>query len=399
MTIEDEIQAQRFQRATGTVRRFEDIEGVGPGTARKLRGHRDIDTPGDVQDWSAEALAEEVGGVGEQKARRIIREAGGHPDIDDRGAPKTLEAGNIADAMDDTRRRSGDIVEERRDTFQQVVELGDEIGDRRERRRDLEAAVPFAGRDPDEVRELGRAADLFREATADPIDPTEEGREFGFNGETARERAARVNIAAMEVLEQEEGLGFDEARREVRARPSEPPRLDFIGDLGRGPGRSPDSPLFQFEPETRPTDIGRKRRTGRYARPYTDPRIDPDGVTRHRRTGQFRRDPFTPAPRTPRPETVTIEGRTRSVADTAVGWAQDAGVVEPGLRDQLQPNNGAELTLEEAADVDTALEGFAAHERDIADGGRATLFGDPDSHREWENWAEEARDDLQMQLR
>ena len=215
------VGAEKFREATGSAPTFSAIDGVGEKTARAVRAVRGIGAPVDTADMTADELAREAG-ISQSRARKVIRGGGGNPDIDESPQTGSVEAGNIADAMDDSRRQAGEVVDRGRELFANVVEAANEIPDRRQRRRGDFGA--FDDRDPEEVRELGRAATTLRDATADPIDVTEEQRTYGFD-ESDREAAGRVSVAAREFLEEEQGIEFDEAGRRIE---TERPDLDTV---------------------------------------------------------------------------------------------------------------------------------------------------------------------------
>lgn len=75
----DQFSRDRFAAATGRVYRLEDIEGVGPKTANRIRSATGASTPKEVSEYSAEQLMSKVSGIGSKTAERVIREAGGDP--------------------------------------------------------------------------------------------------------------------------------------------------------------------------------------------------------------------------------------------------------------------------------------------------------------------------------
>jgi hypothetical protein len=89
--------------------------------------------------------------------------------------------------------------------------------------------------------------------------------------------------------------------------------------------------------------------------------------------------------------TVALEGQTQSVADTAVGYAENKGLVDRGLRDRV---NSGELSPEEAEQTEMALRRFGEQKQTLADEGRTTIMGSPENHAQWAEWAREAREDL-----
>jgi len=214
-----------MSEAGGTAFRFTDIDGIGPSTRDKITSIPGVDAPRDVADYTADDLAEEAG-ISKSRAQKAIRGGGGNPSYDETRSSGSVSAGNLVNQMEDSRQQSTTIVQERKSLFEQLVETGEEIPDRRERRRNPDAN-PFSDRDPDEIRQVGQTADIFSDATADPVDPTAEKADLGFD-EDDREKASQVRIAAIEALEEKEGLEYDEATSEVRGSPSNPPAFDPV---------------------------------------------------------------------------------------------------------------------------------------------------------------------------
>ena len=286
MSLEQDIRNEQFKRLTGSAPNFRAIDGVGPKTADKVKGtiiegQGRVQAPTDVQDLTDDELADKAD-ISKNRARKVIKGAGGNPDRKPRGTSGSVSAGGLADALDEQTRQAAEVVEQRREVFGDVVEAAADVPDRRSRRRG--DFGPFEDEDPQRVRELGRAADTFRRATDDPIDPTEEPRRFGFNGEEARERAGRLSTAASEFLEQEEDLTFDEARSEITGQQPDLETVEQVVGSQRGPADI-------FRGPTTPTDIGRTG-TGRFDRPDTDPAVDPQPIARDKSTGRFGLDPF-----------------------------------------------------------------------------------------------------------
>ena len=286
MSWEQDIRNEQFKRATGSAPNFRAIDGVGPKTADKVKGtiiegQGRVQAPTDVQDLTDDELADKAD-ISKNRARKVIKGAGGNPDRKPRGTTGSVSAGGLADALDEQTRQAAEVVEQRREVFGDVVEAAAGVPDSRSRRRG--DFGPLEDEDPQRVRELGRAADTFRRATDDPIDPTEEPRRFGFNGEEARERAGRLSTAAGEFLEQEEDLTFDEARSEITGQQPDLETVEQVVGSQRGP-------VSIFRGPTTPTDIGRTG-TGRFDRPDTDPDVDPAPIARDDRTGRFGLDPF-----------------------------------------------------------------------------------------------------------
>ncbi|AXR80708.1 helix-hairpin-helix domain-containing protein [Natrarchaeobaculum sulfurireducens] len=225
------IEDLKFEGATGAPPDFSAFEGVGESTAQNLRS--EFDSPVELQDASLDDLTS-VRGIGESRARTIKSRVGG--DLHDRSPGGSVEAGGLMDAMDDTREAAAQIVQDAADSFEQVVELGEQVGDRRERRRDLDGTVPFAGADEETVRDVAQVADVFSTGTQDPYDPDAEPPNLPFD-EQDRELAAEVKVAAWDVLQEQHGYDFEEAREVTSASPGD---VDpgIVADLLNGNGNT-----------------------------------------------------------------------------------------------------------------------------------------------------------------
>jgi len=244
--VDEDFRRKAVGQAQGAAIKFTDIDGIGPSTRDKIKdvildkGGK-VQAPRDVADMSAEELSEKAG-ISKSRAEKAIKGGGGNPQFSDTGSTGTTEAGNIANALDSATEQSAQIVNEREDFFSQLVETGEQIPDQRERRNNPES-IPFYDRDTEEVRELGQAADIFSKATAEPISPTAEKPDTGFDDE-AREKAAEVKLAAGRVLEEREGLDFQEATSETRGSPENTPNFGVVESvLGFGA----TSTVGQFE--------------------------------------------------------------------------------------------------------------------------------------------------------
>lgn len=97
----DDVQSGRFKSATGTAISFTSIDGVGEKTAQKLKRTRGIDAPKDVQDMSADELADKVSGIGRARAEKIIRGSGGNPNVSKRDNSGTVSAAGIRTQVGD----------------------------------------------------------------------------------------------------------------------------------------------------------------------------------------------------------------------------------------------------------------------------------------------------------
>lgn len=266
---------------------FTDIDGIGQKTADKLTTVIGIDAPRDVADYSAPELAREAN-ISESRARKAIRGGGGNPSIDNRGSTGTVEAGNLAEQMDTALEQAAGTVQEQEAFFESLVSMGAEVPDRRERRRNPEAN-PFMDADPEQVQQIGQAADIFSTATGEPVDPTTDPPDLGFD-EQDREEAATVRLAAQEALEAQQGIEFDEATSATRGSPSNPPAFDEVSGILTPAQRAnilrseSHGRFLREPPEPAPDSPGwRKASTGRYiGYGIRDP-----NVRRDTRTGQF----------------------------------------------------------------------------------------------------------------
>jgi len=208
--------------------RFEDIDGIGPKTAQKITSIRGVDAPTDVADYTAEDLADEAN-ISQKRARKAIKGGGGNPSFDERNKSSgSISAGGLADQLDNAKAQAASIVQEEESVFDQLVETGEELPDQRERERNPETN-PFTDQDPEQVRQVGQVADIFSTATADPIDPTVDKPDTGFDEED-RNKATQVRLAAIQALEQE-GYDYDEASSETRGSPSNAPPVSEIGGM------------------------------------------------------------------------------------------------------------------------------------------------------------------------
>jgi len=153
----------------GTAYRFKDIEGIGPKTAQKLKSVPGVNGPQDVTDYTADDLAEEAG-ISRSRAAKAIQGGGGNPSRDKRNRSGSVSAGNLANQMEESQQQAAGLVQERQSVFEQLVETGEEVPDRRQ-----------------------------------------------------------VRLAAQRVLEEREGIDFDEASSETRGSASNPPQLESVG--------------------------------------------------------------------------------------------------------------------------------------------------------------------------
>lgn len=85
----------------GQAIRFTDIDGIGPATADKITSVRGVNAPRDVEDMSADELADKAG-ISYSRAEKAIRSAGGNPNVSKREQTGTVSAAGI-------RHRQGDF--------------------------------------------------------------------------------------------------------------------------------------------------------------------------------------------------------------------------------------------------------------------------------------------------
>jgi hypothetical protein len=225
----------------GTAYRFKDIDGIGPKTANKIKQIRGVTGPQDIAEYSADDLAEEAG-ISKKRATKAINGGGGNPSFSETQSTGSIEAGNLANAYDDAQKQAAGIVEEREGFFSELVNTADELPDRISKFDDAEE-LPFTDRDPDEIQQLGQAADIFQTATREPLDATEESPDTGFD-ESDREKASQVRIAAQTALQKTSDADYDEASSKTRGSPSNAPNFGVVESvLGFGATRT----VGQFE--------------------------------------------------------------------------------------------------------------------------------------------------------
>jgi len=63
--------------------RFEDIDGIGPQTAKKIKSVRGVNAPTDVADMSADELSDKAG-ISHSRATKAIKGGGGNPNVSKR---------------------------------------------------------------------------------------------------------------------------------------------------------------------------------------------------------------------------------------------------------------------------------------------------------------------------
>ena len=92
---ERDIQKEQVKNLSGSYARFEDIEGIGPATANRIKNvDYGISAPSDVADYSAEELADEAG-ISVTRARKAIRGGGGEPGYSNRSTSGSVSAAGI----------------------------------------------------------------------------------------------------------------------------------------------------------------------------------------------------------------------------------------------------------------------------------------------------------------
>jgi hypothetical protein len=214
----------------GQAMRFQDIDGIGDKTARKLRRVRGVNNPQDVADYSAEGLAKEAG-ISESRAAKAIRAGGGNPGYDTSSSSGSVSAGGIAEALDEQKREKAETVFGfGADTVQrglfaagQNVERQDAVSSRRKQDQSDITEAP-----EEDLLRLGRFAESFSEATKDPIDPGESAPVEATEEE--QELAVQARLAARRELG---GRGYD--RDEITDEFAEEPNsATFSGGLLSG---------------------------------------------------------------------------------------------------------------------------------------------------------------------
>jgi len=99
MTSEQEIRNKQFKQVTGSAPNFRAIDGVGPKTAEKVKGtiiegEGRVQAPTDVQDLTDDELADKAG-ISKNRARKVIKGAGGNPDRKPRSTTGSVSAAGI----------------------------------------------------------------------------------------------------------------------------------------------------------------------------------------------------------------------------------------------------------------------------------------------------------------
>lgn len=99
MTSEQEIRNKQFKQVTGSAPNFRAIDGVGPKTAEKVKdtfieGQGRVQAPTDVQDLTDDELAKKAG-ISKNRARKVIKGAGGNPDRKPRSTTGSVSAAGI----------------------------------------------------------------------------------------------------------------------------------------------------------------------------------------------------------------------------------------------------------------------------------------------------------------
>jgi hypothetical protein len=97
--FEQEIRNRQFKQATGSAPTFRSIDGVGPKTAEKVKGtiiegEGRIQAPQDVSDLTDDQLADKAG-ISKNRARKVIKGAGGNPDREPRSTTGSVSAAGI----------------------------------------------------------------------------------------------------------------------------------------------------------------------------------------------------------------------------------------------------------------------------------------------------------------
>jgi hypothetical protein len=99
MSSEQDIRNELFKRQTGSAPNFRAIDGVGAKTAEKVKGiiiegEGRVQAPTDVQDLTDDELAKKAG-ISENRARKVIKGAGGNPDRKPRSTTGSVSAAGI----------------------------------------------------------------------------------------------------------------------------------------------------------------------------------------------------------------------------------------------------------------------------------------------------------------
>jgi hypothetical protein len=84
----------------GQAFRSEDIDGVGPATANKIKSVRGVQAPTDIQEMSADELADKAR-ISRSRAEKAIRGAGGNPNVSKRSNTGSVSAAGIKNRTGD----------------------------------------------------------------------------------------------------------------------------------------------------------------------------------------------------------------------------------------------------------------------------------------------------------
>jgi hypothetical protein len=210
MSIEDDLR-QAVGERQGAAIKFTDIDGIGQKTEQKIKntvipGKGRVRGPSDVSDLTAQELAQEAG-ISESRAQKAIRGGGGNPSISETGRSGSVEAGNIADALENQRERQiGALDDFGMQTGKEGLRTAGRNVDRQDgfsRRRKAEQSEITEASDDDLIT-LGRLSQALTTASTDPIDPTKSAR-VDLDEET-ESLADRASTAARSELG---GRGFD----------------------------------------------------------------------------------------------------------------------------------------------------------------------------------------------
>jgi hypothetical protein len=90
--VDEDFRRQLAGEQIGSAIKFTDIDGIGPATAQKIKNaDYNIQAPKDIQDMSADELADKAG-ISRSRARKAIEGAGGNPNVSNRNTTGSVSA-------------------------------------------------------------------------------------------------------------------------------------------------------------------------------------------------------------------------------------------------------------------------------------------------------------------